>query len=60
MRIGARTALRQKIANVLFVVGGAALASGVAWKVYQWQTGTSSRAQVVATPVSLALRWELP
>jgi tetratricopeptide (TPR) repeat protein len=48
------------IANVLFVVGGAALAGGFAWKVYQWQTGTTSRAQVVATPGSVSLRWELP
>ncbi|HEY5946729.1 MAG TPA: hypothetical protein VIV40_14600 [Kofleriaceae bacterium] len=49
-----------KIANVLFVIGGAAIAGGVAWKVYQWQTGTTTSAQVVATPVSLAVRWELP
>jgi tetratricopeptide (TPR) repeat protein len=48
------------IANVLFVVGGAMVAGGVAWKVYQWQTGSSSSAQVVATPVSVSLRWELP
>jgi tetratricopeptide (TPR) repeat protein len=48
------------IANVLFVVGGAAIAGGVAWKIYQWQTGSSSSAQVVATPASVALRWELP
>jgi tetratricopeptide (TPR) repeat protein len=48
------------IANVLFVVGGAAIAGGLAWKVYQWNTGSSSSAQVVATPASVALRWELP
>jgi tetratricopeptide (TPR) repeat protein len=48
------------IANVLFVVGGAAIAGGVAWKVYQWKTGSSSSAQVVATPTSVSLRWELP
>ncbi|HEY5921482.1 MAG TPA: hypothetical protein VIV11_07415 [Kofleriaceae bacterium] len=47
------------IANVLFVIGGAAIAGGVAWKVYQWKTGPTST-QVVATPSSVALRWELP
>lgn len=48
------------IANVLFVVGGAAIAGGAAWKIYQWKTGSSSSAQVVATPASVAVRWELP
>jgi tetratricopeptide (TPR) repeat protein len=49
-----------KIANVLFVVGGAAIAGGIGWKIYQWKTGSSSSAQVVATPASVAVRWELP
>jgi tetratricopeptide (TPR) repeat protein len=55
-----RSAERQAtIANVLFVVGGAAIAGGLAWKVYQWGQPSSS-AQIVATPSSVALRWELP
>jgi len=49
-----------KVANVLFVVGGLAIAGGVAWKVYQWKTSSSSTAQVVVAPASVALRWELP
>jgi tetratricopeptide (TPR) repeat protein len=49
------------IANVLFVAGGAAIAGGVAWKIYQWGSpSSSSSAQLVATPSSVALRWELP
>jgi tetratricopeptide (TPR) repeat protein len=48
------------VANVLFVVGGAAIAGGLVWKVYQWGNPRTSSAQVVATPVSIALRWELP
>jgi tetratricopeptide (TPR) repeat protein len=48
------------VANVLFVVGGAAIAGGIAWKVYQWKTGSSSSAQVTATPTSVSLSWELP
>jgi len=48
------------VANVLFVIGGAAIAGGVAWKVYQWKTGSSSSAQVTVTPAAVALSWELP
>lgn len=48
------------VANVLFVAGGAAIAGGLAWKIYQWKTGSSSSAQVVATPTSVSLSWELP
>ena len=48
------------VANVLFVVGGVAIAGGVAWKIYQWQTGTQTTAQVSVTPSSVAFTWELP
>ena len=48
------------IANVLFVLGGAAIAGGVAWKVYQWKTGTTTSAQVKVAPASVAIEWELP
>ena len=48
------------IANVLFVVGGAAIAGGVAWKVWQWRTGTTTSAQVKVAPASVAIEWELP
>lgn len=48
------------IANVLFVVGGAAIAGGVAWKVWQWQSGHTTTAQVIVRPSSIALEWVLP
>ena len=48
------------IANVMFVVGGAAIASGLAWRVWQWQSGRTSTAQVVVRPTSVAIEWVLP
>jgi tetratricopeptide (TPR) repeat protein len=48
------------IANVLFVIGGAGIAGGVAWRVWQWKTGSETTTQVTVTPAGVAVRWELP
>jgi tetratricopeptide (TPR) repeat protein len=52
-----------KIANVLFVVGGVALAGGIGWKIWQWQsddTPSATSAQLTVAPgsVSFALGWK--
>lgn len=51
-----------KIANVLFVVGGAAIAGGIAWKVWQWQAHptAAATAQLKISPTSVALEWVWP
>jgi tetratricopeptide (TPR) repeat protein len=49
-----------KIANVLFVVGGATIAGGIAWKVWQIDSGSSSSAQIKVSPRSIAVEWTLP
>ena len=43
------------IANVMFVLGGVAIAGGIGWKVYQWRTGTETTAVVRATPTGAAI-----
>lgn len=45
------------IANVLFVVGGATIASGLAWKLWQWQSGATTSARVQVAPGSVAFEW---
>jgi tetratricopeptide (TPR) repeat protein len=49
-----------KIANVLFVVGGAAIAGGLAWQVWQWKSGGTTSAQLIVRPSSVAFEWVLP
>jgi tetratricopeptide (TPR) repeat protein len=43
------------IANVMFVIGGVAIAGGIGWKIYQWRTGTETTAVVRATPTGAAI-----
>jgi tetratricopeptide (TPR) repeat protein len=43
------------IANVMFVVGGVAIAGGIGWKIYQWRTGSETTAVVRATPTGAAI-----
>lgn len=48
------------IANVLFVVGGAAIAGGIAWKVWQWQSSPqrgATTAQLKLAPTGVAFEW---
>ena len=45
------------IANVLFVVGGAAIAGGLVWKIYQWQSSPGATAQLKIAPTSVAVEW---
>lgn len=48
------------VANVMFAVGGAAIAGGVAWKVWQWRSARPSSAHLVVKPAGVALEWVLP
>lgn len=48
------------VANVLFVVGGATIASGLVWKLWQWRSGDTSSAQVKVGPGSVAFEWVWP
>ncbi len=60
------------IANVLFVVGGAAVAGGIAWKLWQWSDDASPQASAARDraapgsvalkigPGNIALEWVLP
>jgi tetratricopeptide (TPR) repeat protein len=43
------------IANVMFVIGGVAIAGGIGWKIYQWRTGSETTAVVTATPTGAAI-----
>jgi tetratricopeptide (TPR) repeat protein len=47
------------IANVLFVVGGATLAGGIGWKIYQWRTDSTDGPQVTLAPSGVLVggRW---
>jgi tetratricopeptide (TPR) repeat protein len=43
------------IANVVFVVGGVAVAAGIGWKIYQWRTRSETTVVVRATPTGAAI-----
>jgi tetratricopeptide (TPR) repeat protein len=48
------------IANVLFVAGGVALAGGIGWKVWQWQSDkapSATSAQLTVAPGSVSFAW---
>jgi tetratricopeptide (TPR) repeat protein len=50
------------IANVMFVVGGAALIGGAVWEFFEWQHGhraTTSGARLRVAPTGLAVEWTL-
>jgi tetratricopeptide (TPR) repeat protein len=49
-----------RIANVLFVIGGVALAGGIGWKIWQWQSDgapAATSAQLTVAPGSVAVEW---